>query len=125
MFVAGDNWLYRASPSVLSDRPKVRKSRTCEAPETGGRFPEELYVDLLGTLIYAYEQAHVAMPALTSKRFADRRPEPRPGRLLQAPSRLLPPPDGHGLSSIDQGSGRGCAGHGSSGRQIDGGQRPG
>jgi HTH-type transcriptional regulator / antitoxin HigA len=26
---------------------------------------EELYLDLLGTLIYAYEQAHVDMPALT------------------------------------------------------------
>ena len=26
---------------------------------------EELYLDLLGTLIYAYEQAHVEMPALT------------------------------------------------------------
>lgn len=26
---------------------------------------EELYLDLLGTLIYAFEQAHVEMPALT------------------------------------------------------------
>lgn len=26
---------------------------------------EELYVDLLGTLIYAYEQAHVEIPALS------------------------------------------------------------
>jgi hypothetical protein len=67
---------------------------------------EELYLDLLGTLIYAYEQAHVEMPALAGltlirgirgagrQAVADHRPGARPGRFLQASGRSVPARNG-------------------------------